>query len=163
MAKAPSEDDCYSLRGQRVTPLTESRIRLIATALCTALRIQKSTTKRMDVFMESLSTHGISIEVVEDAEWCEVANAVCDPDPKICTIMVPDKLYSRICAKDANAIFILFHEIGHIILGHKPVLHYQETPVTMIEDSEWQADLFSEQVMKIVGLSLHMKQMSLFK
>ena len=50
-----------------------------------------------------------------------------------------------------------------MILGHKPVLHYQESPVTMTEDSEWQADTFSEHVMKVLNLSFEMKQLSLFK
>ena len=157
------ESDCYSLRGQRVTPLDPQYIKNIAYALCHVLNLKPSITKRMDKFMETLGNYGINLEVVQDSEWLEVANAVCDPDPKVSTIVVSDKLYTRICERDPHSIFILFHEIGHIILGHKPVLHYQESPVTMTEDSEWQADTFSEHVMKVLNLSFEMKQLSLFK
>ena len=50
--------------------------------------------------METLGNYGINLEVVQDSEWLEVANAVCDPDPKVSTIVVPDKLYTRICERD---------------------------------------------------------------
>ena len=45
------ESDCYSLRGQRVTPLDPQYIKNIAYALCHVLNLKPSITKRMDKFI----------------------------------------------------------------------------------------------------------------
>ena len=41
------ESDCYSLRGQRVTPLDPQYIKNIAYALCHVLNLKPSITKRI--------------------------------------------------------------------------------------------------------------------
>lgn len=145
-----SEEEHYSLRGQRVTPRSETDIAIVARALCSVLDIRPSIVKKMDSFIENLREHGINVEVAQINEWVEVANAVCDPNTG--TIMIPNHLYGKICKKDVNSIFILFHEIGHIILGHKALLHHQDIPCTQQEDSEWQADTFSEYILRNLKL-----------
>jgi hypothetical protein len=47
-----------------------------------------------------------------------------------------------------EAIRIFLHELGHIFLCHKPMLHFSESPPNEIEDSEWQADFFADSVMR---------------
>lgn len=146
------EEKHYSLRGQCVTPRSREDITIRAKRLCLALKIRPSTVRKIDRFIEKLRDYGINVEVAQPHEWVEVANAVCDPATGI--IMIPHELYSKICEKkDQKAIFILFHEIGHIILGHKALLHYQDTPCRQEEDSEWQADFFSECILRHLKLT----------
>lgn len=53
---------------------------------------------------------------------------------------------------------MLFHELGHLVLGHRPLLHKGNKPALEIEDAEWQADLFAEVVLKELGF--YMDQLS---
>lgn len=145
------EEKHYSLRGRCVTPRSREDIAIRAKRLCLALNIRPSTVRKIDRFIEKLRDYGINVEVAQSHEWVEVANAVCDPATGI--IMIPNDLYIKICNKDRKAIFILFHEIGHIILGHKALLHYQDTPCRQEEDSEWQADFFSDYILRYLNLT----------
>lgn len=58
------------------------------------------------------------------------------------------------CAGEKNALFVVLHELGHLFLGHTVMLHNAKTEPTMIEDAEWQADFFAEQVLRLMGYEL---------
>ncbi|MCY1382912.1 hypothetical protein D9M69_709840 [compost metagenome] len=76
-------------------------------------------------------------------------------------IYLPEKLYSELCRGKAEAVRTFLHELGHIVLGHKPLLHFAEGSPTEIEDSEWQADFFADSILDLLGLPKHEVQMEL--
>lgn len=151
----------YVLRGQRVEKLDPGIIKCIALNTMTALKINRSTLRNMDIFCDNLwHKHSINIEVHSNEDWINIADAWCEPEKF--TISIPHKLYERILyGKDIQALHIIFHELGHLLLGHKPVLHYSDKPPTQEEDSEWQADLFADTILEKLGKTEY-KQLSLF-
>lgn len=101
--------------------------------------------------MEGLSRHRICIDPVDDSEWLFFTDGLCTPENF--TIRIPESTYLRICAGDQEAIGLLFHELGHLMLAHKTVLHNERSaPPCPEEDSEWQADAFSTFVLARMGL-----------
>jgi len=143
-----AEVDEYVLRGQRVRGMSPQQIQLTAYRVMKILNINKRTLKRMDLFIEELyDKHRINVEINDDETWLGYAEALCDPSTF--TIVIPDKLYTRITKqKEKEGIFIFFHELGHLLLGHKPALHYSLLPPTQYEDAEWQADFFAELILE---------------
>lgn len=147
----------YSIRGVRVEALNSEIIKFQAYIASKLLNINRNTRNNMGLFMESLHVHGISLDVVEDSEWYGIADAICHNG----VILVPNELYLRICKGEDEAIFIFLHELGHLILGHKAMLHHCDSPPTQYEDSEWQADEFSKNIMEIMKLNYIPEQLRL--
>ena len=141
----------YVMRGQRVKNLQPECIQHVASRAVSILNINKKTIKRMDRFIDELyHKFGIQVDVIDDKDWLGFADALCDPSQF--TIALPNKLYMRLVkAKDTNSLFIFFHELGHLLLGHKTLLHHATTIPNKFEDAEWQADIFSEEIMKKIG------------
>ena len=147
----PPPIQSYAMRGNRVARRTIEQVVHSANGFCGYLRINRKTLHRMGEFIESLSTHSVCVDVIDDEEWWSGTDAVCDP-AKL-TIYVPNKLYRRACAHDADAVATFFHEIGHLILGHRALLHNERSAVPCREeDAEWQADLFANQVLFRMGI-----------
>ncbi|ENX00930.1 hypothetical protein F900_01914 [Acinetobacter modestus] len=146
-----AKNDEYVLRGQRVNPMKPSVIELTAKRAMTVMNINKHTLNFMDVFIEDLwNNYRINVEVHDDSEWFGFAEALCDPSTF--TISIPNALYSRITKlRDREALYIFFHELGHLLLGHKPALHYSLLPPTKFEDAEWQADFFADVILNRLG------------
>lgn len=153
------------LRGHRVAMCTPGEIECTVKSVINIFGINKSILRNMDLFIEDMwNKYGINIEIVSDNDWLDVANALCDPARV--TIAMPEKLYEKIVKKrrgkdDWKALHIFFHELGHLLLGHKPVLHHSETLATKYEDSEWQADYFSDIILQALGQQQY-RQLSLF-
>ncbi|MCE6000300.1 DUF4344 domain-containing metallopeptidase [Acinetobacter pittii] len=146
-----AKNDEYVLRGQRVNPMNPLVIEQTAKRAMAVMNINKRIINKMDVFIDDLWTnYRINVEVNEDEEWFGFAEALCDPSKF--TISIPNALYTRITKlKDREALFIFFHELGHLLLGHKPALHYSLFPPTKYEDAEWQADFFAETILEKLG------------
>ncbi|HAF1587918.1 TPA: ImmA/IrrE family metallo-endopeptidase, partial [Salmonella enterica] len=72
-------------------------------------------------------------------------------EPENLTIRVPNHIYEMACAGEQSALFVIFHELGHLLLQHKPVLHFANKQPEINEDSEWQADLFAETMLDKLG------------
>lgn len=155
--------DVYEHKGQRVETRYPTEIASFAHQISTIMNIDKSILDRMDLFIENLwHAYGINVEVVDDANWLHgIADAWCDPS--LLKITIPEKLYRKIVQKQhRSSLFILFHELGHLLLGHKAVLHHDEsTELLFFENSEWQADYFAENIMTNLG-DLKGKQLKLF-
>lgn len=142
----------YVLRGQRVMPMSWQHIQNVANNAMSVLKINKRTLKNMGHFIEELwNDYSINVDVIDDKEWLGFAEALCDPSSF--TIAIPNRLYKRMVQhKEHQAIFIFFHELGHLLLRHKPMLHYSLLPPTEAEDAEWQADYFAGVILdKLVG------------
>ncbi|NRQ43439.1 ImmA/IrrE family metallo-endopeptidase [Rheinheimera sp. YQF-2] len=145
----------YQLRGQRVAAIPEEVIRTNAIGFCSFLNFKpkKSRKKRYDQNLEELSIYGITLNTVADDEWNEMTYGSISGhfDPTTRTISIPESIYFDACAGDRTALFVVMHEIGHLILGHQAALHYSKTPPTYAEDTEWQADAFAEYALEFLG------------
>lgn len=145
----------YQPRGQRVDPLPEDQIKRAAMAFCNhfGMKPKKLQNKRYDKCFEQLSRYGITINPVDDGEWATALHGriLGHYDPATMTISVPEHIYIDACRGERFALLVLLHEIGHMILGHQPLLHFAEQPATENEDAEWQADIFAEFALHFLG------------
>jgi Zn-dependent peptidase ImmA (M78 family) len=116
--------------------------------------------KSLDKAFEQLSEYGITLRVVEDHVWFRETFDLTSGhfDHVSLTISVPNRIFELACKGEREALFVLFHEMGHLILGHRPLLHKANKAPGQIEDAEWQADLFAEIVLKDLGY--YMEQMA---
>ncbi|MCG9755027.1 ImmA/IrrE family metallo-endopeptidase [Shewanella insulae] len=146
----------YRLRGTRVDPYTEKQIISAASIIADELKFCRRDRKRCDKAFERLSEYGITISVIPDDEWLGLTKG--HYDPSTFTISVPNHIYVNACKGEKNALEVMLHELGHLFLLHKAVLHYTDSLPTKEEDSEWQADFFAEVILKRMGYST--KQLS---
>lgn len=149
----PDSPPDYCMRGHRVPPLAPSIIKDVALRICEIIRIHKKSfrPKTAEKIVARFEEYGIHVDVVEDEDWIDATRATVDPQKAM--IYVPHKLYGELCRGRAEAVRIFLHELGHIVLGHRPMLHFSEGTPSEHEDSEWQADYFADAVLEIIGMS----------
>ncbi|MCT6590648.1 ImmA/IrrE family metallo-endopeptidase [Pantoea dispersa] len=152
----------YQMRGNRVAKMQEEEIATRAINFCNAFQIVSSRKKkRYDDVLEALTNYGITLDVMDDQDWFNLTYDVTigHCDPSTLTITVPNKIYESACYGDEHALAVVFHELGHLLLGHQPVLHFSSKDAIQTEDAEWQADTFAEIVLETIGVRTY--QMSL--
>ncbi|MNG58405.1 hypothetical protein D3C81_16000 [compost metagenome] len=148
------EPPAYVLRGNRVAPLTMTDIANGAMNYSTIFKLKAlKKKKRLDLAFELLSEYGITLNVIEDHIWSRDTYDLTAGhyDPVTLTISVPNRTFELACRGDREALFVLFHELGHLILGHRALLHSSKNPPQQAEDAEWQADMFADLVLKEIG------------
>ncbi|MDY7806445.1 ImmA/IrrE family metallo-endopeptidase [Burkholderia stagnalis] len=127
-------------------------IQLRAQRFCKYLRIDRNTRNNIARFLETLALHAICIDPVDDDDWIWVTDAICDPSSF--RILIPDSTYVAACKGNQEALGVIFHEIGHLMLSHRAVLHNNKSaPPCQEEDAEWQADRFAAYVIARMGLA----------
>ncbi|QKJ58807.1 ImmA/IrrE family metallo-endopeptidase [Serratia fonticola] len=146
----------YQLRGARVAPMKETEIANRAVNTCIALGLLDKRglrKKRYDKAFEDLFKYGITVSPMDDRSWKNATYGLtighCDPNSL--TITVPNHIYEMACKGERNALLVMFHEIGHLLLGHKALLHFSNTQPERSEDAEWQADYFAEVILEYLG------------
>ena len=151
------ESSTYVLRGNRVAPMSMNDITNRAVNYSAIFNL-KSLKKRksLDVAFEQLSEYGITLNVIEDHIWSKVTYDLTSGhyDPVTLTISIPNKTFEMACRGDREALFVLFNELGHLVLGHQALLHKANRPALEIEDAEWQADLFADVVLQSIGFDM---------
>lgn len=157
----PESPEDYSMRGHRVPALMPEMIQDVAHRVCNILAIKKRSFRgySTEMLITRFEQYGINVDVIDDEEWIDATRATVDPQKAM--IYMPNKLYSDLCRGNAEAVRIFLHELGHIVLGHKPLLHFSEDRPTKGEDSEWQADLFADSILDLLGLPKFEMQMEL--
>lgn len=148
-----NEEMNYVIRGARVMRMEKRDIMRQAIRLCEILDLKNCAAKGQPIIQAlecSLPTnHGfpLNIDPIEDEEWIlDTVEAMCDPESL--TICMPNRLYVSAAQNEPAALQILFHELGHVFLVHKAMLHYSSSEKKVKEeDSEWQADVFAEAMM----------------
>lgn len=142
----------YRLRGNRVQPMNFSEIENVANNFADEFNLQKRRNLKLDEFFEALFKIKITINVIADEEWFFITKGLCDPSRAL--ISVPQSIYDNACVGEREALAVMLHEVGHIILCHQPVLHRENATPTKEEDAEWQADTFGEVIMKRLGYKM---------
>ncbi|MBE8578626.1 ImmA/IrrE family metallo-endopeptidase [Vibrio sp. OPT18] len=139
----------YRLRGSRVQPLPLGKISNVANNVGRLFNLNQRNKRNFDHVFESLYELGVILNVVDDNEWLFVTKGHCDPS--VATISIPQSIYNNACLGERDALAVMLHEMGHLFLAHKPVLHYSQELLTQEEDSEWQADCFADVILKNMG------------
>lgn len=150
-----TDPDHYQIKGTRVIHRPAMDIQSNAKLFCEAFSLTKRT-RRYDRAFELLAFFGITLNVMNDDEWQKATYnlTIGHCDPSELTISVPNKIYELACKGEKTALSVMFHELGHLLLMHKPLLHFSLTNPVMEEDSEWQADIFSEYVLRELGYNV---------
>ncbi|NBD00885.1 ImmA/IrrE family metallo-endopeptidase [Atlantibacter hermannii] len=148
----------HQMRGIRVRPLHELDIKLKAVNACFALGFTskykyRRRPRRFDIALEKLSEWNIVLDPMDDQEWFEetLGLTIGHCEPEKLTIRVPNHIYEMACVGERSALFVIFHELGHLLLQHKASLHFANAQPVKNEDSEWQADLFAETMLDKLG------------
>lgn len=149
----------YQLRGHIVSPLSTQVIRDIAFYTRGVLDLS-DVAVNMETFLERLHEFGITIDVVSDEDmpgFSFHSEACCVPETA--TIYLTDATYRKACNNDSRTRFTIFHELGHLILGHTRQLHRAQIPVEPkpFLDSEWQADRFSAEIIMPLEVIMRLK------
>ncbi|MDO4251208.1 MAG: ImmA/IrrE family metallo-endopeptidase [Moraxella sp.] len=140
-------------------------IQAVAGYIIKRFDITKESLQQMDKLIDRLWYEAsIVVDVVDDKRWLKVANAWFDPVNY--QISIPQSLYNallhkRLTKAKKRAIAIFFHELGHLSLSHKAVLHHTNASPTQYEDAEWQADYFADEILLLMGVQ-NKKQLTLF-
>lgn len=145
----------HALRGHRVKALEPSQIQNAASQLCRILNLKGNTFSKKNIgkLVATLEEHGINIDPIDEDEWHDLASAMADPQDG--TIYMPEALFQDLFKVKSEAVRIFLHELGHILLMHRPLMRFSDTPVTQQEDSEWQADYFADWIIDNLGLRKH--------
>lgn len=153
------EEEPYQMKGNRVMPLTLREIRERAHSFCEVFNLTPKTVCKMDIAIERFAASNICIDPVDDEEWLFLTDGHCDPGTW--TIRIPESTLIDAYEGDPKALFIIFHELGHLMLAHQVVLHSEKSALpTIQEDAEWQADTFAEIILAKLRIST-MKQLTL--
>jgi len=105
-----------------------------------------SVTGKSGLFLERLIERGVLHIVPDDDAGLETAEACYFPDERC--IYLRDRDYRGIAeGTNRRALFTLWHEIGHMLLGHDKKFARDCTGKLLAhklyEDSEWQANTFA--------------------
>ncbi|AWR61218.1 ImmA/IrrE family metallo-endopeptidase [Proteus mirabilis] len=126
-----------------------------AVGFCQVFKLinKRKKNRTFDKIFESFTEYGITLDSIEDKEWEKLTYdlTIGHFDPTTWTISVPNRVYVNACKGEKDALFIIMHELGHLFLGHRPVLHKSNKPPVECEDAEWQADTFAEFVLEQLG------------
>ena len=145
----------YQMRGNRVAPMEMKDIRTRAFNFCKIFNISKDTELDFGIIFENLFPFGITLKIISDDQWKDLTYNLTDGhcDPNELAISIPNRTYISACKGNKEALFTFFHELGHLLLGHKAVLHHSLIKPNYYEDAEWQADLFAEIVLSEIKKS----------
>lgn len=139
----------YELRGYLVSPRSISSIREAASKVAAVLGLTEPRTN-LESFLEKLYAFGITVDVVEDDSYELFFNGVeASCIPETATIFLTEDTYKKALRNDSRTRFTIFHELGHLVLGHNKVLHRGSSGTRIVkpyEDSEWQADQFAAEI-----------------
>lgn len=146
------------LRGNRVAPMSLNEIANGAINYSSFFNLKAMKKKNnLDKAFEKLSEFGITLNIVEDRVWEKMTYGLTTGhyDPNSLTISVPNRIYELACQGERESLFVLFHELGHLVLGHRAVLHNSKKEAVQMEDAEWQADTFAEVVLSELGFYMN--------
>ena len=117
--------------------------------LCLGAGIDKLSELNLATFIEKDIPEMLGLEVqVEDDADIEIlqAGAPAGIDGNI--LYIRDSVYLGMTKSSPRDVFTLFHELGHVLLGHRQVLARDRLGEhSWTEDSEWQANWFAGEIL----------------
>lgn len=134
--------------GFRVQQRSILTIRLVCENVCRVLGINDITTINIASFLDTLSVErGITYAILEQSEMPSGVEAYCIPEQFL--FCIRSDVYERACSGYPRDKFTIFHELGHLLLGHRRTINREtnETELKTSEDSEWQANQFAAEIL----------------
>lgn len=148
-----SDEAPHQMRGHRVPEMSLDNINFIAMRICKIFRFSKRSFSKQQIGLtlnQLEGRAGVDLDIIDNDDWLDCTKATVDP--RINMIYVPQKLHDDIVRAKPEAIRVLLHELGHIFLLHRPLLHSSDTNPLITEDSEWQADAFADALIEHLKL-----------
>ena len=148
------------MHGYRVLPMANDEIARVAMRTAKVLGFTRQNRKKPDMILEQLS-RVVTLDVLSDDEWDKATLNLTKGhfSPLEMTIRIPERTYQAACLGERDALEIILHELGHMVLMHQSLLHKADELLTQCEDPEWQADTFAESILMSMGYNT--KQLSL--
>ena len=131
---------------------TKVMIKRIAKAIRKILKLENNepfpVIKFIEVLMSGLHESQFMFVVVDDKD---LKYNYAETDIKNKVVRIRQSVYEKAVNNDENALKIIKHELGHYFLHRKDVelifaKSDKETKIKVIEDPEWQADVFAEYI-----------------
>ena len=117
--------------------------------ICTLTGVSRLRDVDVTIVLERIlpEWYGVDVDVIEDCNTTDLDAGV--PAGVVENVLyIRDSVYSRMLRKVPRDIFTLFHEFGHIALGHRMIFgRARLADHAWIEDSEWQANCFAGEVL----------------
>ncbi|MEZ2349555.1 ImmA/IrrE family metallo-endopeptidase [Caballeronia sp. RCC_10] len=135
------------LNGFRVPPKSINDVRYAANRARAALGLAFPI--HLGQFLEQLSSYSITLDVLENGASGLPPGVEACWIPETLTLCLTERVYEQACRNEPRALFTVFHEMGHALLGHKRTLN-REIPgreFKTFEDSEWQANQFAAEIL----------------
>lgn len=147
------------MHGYRVLPMANDEIERVAMRTAKVLGFTRQNRKKPAVILEQLS-RVVTLDVLSDDEWDKATLNLTKGhfSPLEMTIRIPEHTYQAACFGERDALEIILHELGHMVLMHQSLLHKADELLTQCEDPEWQADTFAEII--LMGMGYNTKQLS---
>lgn len=154
--------DQHQLRGYMVDRREPKEIQLLAAGQFWMFRQYNITAQLVEKMIDVLAIEqDIGVRIERNADWdrqhTRLKQGESKPSEK--TITLPKRIFDRAVKGDAAALEVFFHEIGHVVLEHKPI--YMKSDgyvVTALDDAEEQADYFAKALMAFFGITVPMKE-----
>lgn len=150
----------HQVHGYRVDPMSKIEISRVALSVAKRLGLKKGNIQNLDKVLDEINDI-VTIELLSEEEWEELTHNLTKGhySPTELTIRIPEATYISASKGDKYALEVILHELGHMFLLHQTLLHKSDTPPTINEDPEWQADTFAEIILESMGYN--MRQLSL--
>lgn len=139
------------LQGFRVSPRSGSEIALAATRTRASLGVSGPTFSP-EVVLESLTTFGVTVDVIDDADRELPRGVEACWIPDTVELLIRESVYLAACRRESRAMFTVAHELGHLALGHRRTFNRDTSGCKVYEDSEWQANTFAAEFLMPLDL-----------
>lgn len=147
------------LAGYRVPKTTIMAIRSRASGARDVLDLPPGVI-RLEPLLERLMEYGINYDVIDECDFAMLPRGVeaCSI-PEQLMMYFRESTYAAIAQNAPRAQFTVFHELGHILLGHSRLSNRGGDPrkIEVFEDSEWQANQYAAEFLMPLHLILSLK------
>lgn len=155
----------YQLKGYMVRKRTEEEIALLAIEQYLLFDHNKVGLENIETVVDVLYVkQGIVVHVESNKKWDRQHSSFKkgESKPSEKTITIPKRVFDGMKQGRASDLEVLFHEIGHVALGHSPIyMKADGYTLTAMDDAEAQADFFAAVMLRLFEIKLPVMQLEL--
>lgn len=149
-------DKSHELRGHMVKRRTENEIAALAVGSFIKIHQNLNGLMNAERLIDYLGTLDISIHVMSNREWDKKHTRFKKGEsiPSLNQIIIPERLVKGTKENNPDDWHTLFHEIGHVILEHKPIYLKADADyvIQAMDDAEEQADYFAKLMLRLFDI-----------
>lgn len=157
----------YTLRGHLVQARNHNEIARQAIQHFITLINNGLSLNKIEQMIDVLSVNpefNITIHIEKNSIWDKTHSSLKRGEsiPMERKIQIPKRVFDGAKKGKQKDLQTLFHEIGHIILNHKPIYMQSEGYIiTELDDAEVQADYFADIMLQLFGITSEPVQLKL--